>query len=300
MRCSRSVLSFIILFIGCCVHAQQGWDKNAFSLKDNDERYRYVHDFPFWKVTQLKQMQTLLDDMLAVAVAADDIHTQLAVKYYFCKTSGTPGLKLPNHFTSAQLFEDIRKQAIKYNYDVERIVAQHYLENDLCNRKKRTPEQQYTDFITIFDAIEAIGPEQFKDYYIDEILFNMATFMWDMGDFQKCLNYLQVAEQFTTTTEEGGYSYTQVLSYLQSYWKQERRYDKSLFYAKKILAFHSTFNTEDPMRKWWNRFWLGMSNIEIADILVKQGKIAESEAYADAGYELSKASDEPVNRIVNF
>jgi hypothetical protein len=302
--CMNRVCFFLLLvnlfFSGHHATAQPGWNELAFRKMQNEQRYRFVHDYPFWKINDGAALTALLNSMLQIARQNNDTHTSLAVTYYYCKVSAIPGVILPKGLNSVALLRQLEKEAKDNGYMVEELVARHYLNIDLNNHTKLTTEQRYINTQKVFDEIEAVGFERFNDYYIDEILLNFAMFMWEMGDEEKALHYLTIAERFILQTEEGAYCYTQVLSYLQTYWKKRGQLEKSLDYAYKILQFHQQFTSTNTMRQWWNRFWLGFSNIEIADVLVKQGKFLESEQYADKGYVLSRASDPPVNEVINY
>ena len=263
------------------------------------ERYRFVHDYPFWKINNGNDLSALVERMLAGAEEKNDRHTVLALKYYVCLVSGNEGFKMPGGKTGVELFAEMEAEARKTGYKVEEAVAHHYLVNGPGASQKTSFEQQYVEVQKTFERMEAIGFEKFRDYQVEAILLNLSQFMWGLEDFEKAYHFLTVAERFIQPTEEGGHYYTQVLSYLQTYWKQKKDYGKSIEYTRKILQFHQNFLTEDPERQWWSQFWKGFANIEMAALLIEEGKIAESEPYADRGYDLSKAKN-PINPIVPY
>ncbi|MBI5915908.1 MAG: hypothetical protein HY842_11060 [Bacteroidetes bacterium] len=276
-----------------------GWDEHTFRSMAPPERYRFVHDLPFWKVGSGADLTILLDRMLAIAVAENDRHSVLALKYYVCKVSGTQGFKIPEGKNGTVIFTEIEAEAKQSGYEVEEVVAHHFLVNDLSAAKKLTNEQQYVEVQKTFERMEAIGFEKFKDYDVVSILFSLSQFLWDLGDTDKAFKYLTVAERYIEPTDEGGFYYTQVLSYLQTYWKQQKDYDKSIAYAQKILQYHQSLQAGDQEGQLWSRFWQNFAAIDIAALLIEQGKIAEGEAYAKKGYELSK-SQNSLSPIVSF
>ncbi|MEL1245945.1 hypothetical protein AAEO56_16855 [Flavobacterium sp. DGU11] len=302
MATCKQVFFFLLVTLitcgaSCKLYASESWSAVAFDKMSNDERYRYVHSYPFWKIDDSTTLTLILRQMYETAEKKKDIHTVLAVEFYWCLCSGNPGIKLPDGKTAYMLLKDIKALAEQNGYDIEAAVADFYLDRN--TDLKLTNEQKYIEAQKITERMQAIGFEKFRDYYIDNMMLNIAMYMWDMEDFEKAFRYLSIAERFINKTEEGAYTYTQVLSYLQSYWKMKKDYSKSLSYAYKIKNFHEHFTTTDPMRQWWNNFWKSFSNIEIADILIKEGKFAESEQYAGKGYELSQVPERLVNKIVS-
>lgn len=237
--------------------------------------------------------------MLVVAEDENDRHTVLAVKYYIAKISGNAGFVIPGGKTAQQLFSEMEAEANSKGFDVEASVAHHYTSLWLYESKKQSTEQQYVENQKMFERMGEIGFEQFKAYEAQAILFDLASFMWELEDFEHAYQYLTVAERFVTPDEPGAYFYTQVMSYLQTYWKQKKNIRKSIAYTQKILDFHGHFHFEDPDNLWWNRFWRGFANIEMADLLIEQGNDAESEHYADEGYRFSKA-EEPAPNVVPY
>jgi hypothetical protein len=63
-------LTATILFV-CCLGnlclAQPVFNKNQFMEMSARQRYRYVHDYPFWKVANVNQLSSLLAQMVEVA-----------------------------------------------------------------------------------------------------------------------------------------------------------------------------------------------------------------------------------------
>ncbi len=292
----------ILLFLYCFQQislAQHGWNEQAFKTMSPPERYRFVHDYPFWKIGSGADLTSLLHRMAAIAKEENDRHTLLALKYSVCQVSGTEGFKMPEGKNGTAILTEMEAEAKKSGYEVEEVVAHHYLVNDLSAAKRLTNEQHYVEVQKTFERMEALGFERFKDYDVVSILFSLSKFLWDLGDTDKAFKYLTLAEHYIEPTEEGGFYYTQVLSYLQTYWKQQKDYDKSIGYAQEILQFHQNLQTGDTEGQLWSRFWQNFAAIDIAEMLIEQGKIAEGEAYAKKGYELSKGQNS-LNTIVSF
>jgi hypothetical protein len=281
----------ILLFV-CCFStlslSQPSFNEEIFRNMTAKERYRFVHDYPFWKINNGVQLSALLTQMVDITAAKKDYHTILALNYYTSLITGKAGFKIPNGKNANEVLSEMQRIATQQGYEIEELVASHYLTNSLYLGQKLSNEQYYVDVQHRFEQLQSIGFEKFRDYNVAGILFNFSKFLWDLGDLDKAYQYLSIAERFIEPTVEGGFHYTQVLSYLQTYWKNKKDYNKSIAYAKRILNYHQNFHVEDPELKFWNHFWQNFSSIDIASLLIEQGKIKEGELYANKGYELIK------------
>ena len=255
------------------------------------QRYRYVHDYPFWKVDDVNQLSSLVAQMVDVADSKRDYHTQVALDYYLALVGNKANFKFPKGKPASILgsWEAMQKTAIQQGYDVEALIAAASLTNSLYLGQRISSEQYYVEMQRSLEQLQEIGFEKCRDYNIVSILFDFSKCLWDLGDFDKAYLYLRIAERYIEPTIEGGFHYTQVLSYLQTYWKNKKEYDKSMVYAKRILAFHQNFRSDLPEHKYWSEFWLNFASIDIASLLLDQGKIKEGEVYASKGFQLIKS-----------
>ena len=277
--------------------AQTAWDETAFRSMPPEQRYRFVHDYPYWKIKSGKEQSDLLGQMLDAAERKKDRHTVLAIKYYMVKISGNKGFEIPGGKTAFGLLSEMEAEARAKGWAVEEVVAHHYLISSPGADNKPTTEQQYVEHQKTFGRMQEIGLDKFRDYEAQAILFGMAHFMWELEDYENAYQHLIVAERFVQPDETGSYYYTQVMSYLQTYWKQKKDLTKSISYTQKLLQLHDNFHFTDPENHWRSQFWRGFANIEMAALLIEQGNIAESEPYADEGYKLSKAEESESNVV---
>lgn len=255
------------------------------------QRYRYVHDYPFWKVANVNQLSSLLAQMVEVADFKKDYHTQIALSYYLALIGTNVGFKFPKGKPTSISgeFEEMQRIANQQGYDIEALIAAASLTNSLYLGQRISSEQYYVDIQPSLEQLQELGFEKCRDYNIASILFDFSKCLWDLGDFDKAYLYLRIAERYIEPTIEGGFHYTQVLSYLQTYWKNKKEYNKSMIYAKRILAFHQNFHSDIPEHKYWSEFWLNFASIDIASLLLDQGKIKEGEIYASKGFQLIKS-----------
>lgn len=285
-------------FFATFSYSNSCWNKVAFFKLNNDQRFQFVHDFPFWKNSDFSANARYLFEMLEVSECTHDIRTRLAIYFYMCKAF-TGHSEIKPYFQSQRLMREIKRIAHEYQFEVEETVALHYLSDNLTNSQKLSTGKQYIQIQLVFEKLKTIGFDQFREYSIDGILLDQAQLMWKIGYYQQSLKFLTIAEKYAKQTEEGGHNYTQIMSYLQAYWNRKGDLEKSLLYAQKIKSFHQQLRIKDPIRLWWNQFWLGFSTIEIAEILAKQGKLNESEKLANEGYALSISNKNLPNKIVN-
>ncbi|OOQ57035.1 tetratricopeptide repeat protein [Mucilaginibacter pedocola] len=291
------LLAAMSIFASFSVRAQEGWSAAKFADMSNEQRYRYVHNYPFYKIDSGALVNSVFVQMRDIAQKKGDNRAELAIDFYNCFSSGNVGVKTPGGISSDSLFHTIENRAKRYGFPIEETVARFYLTENAANSGKISYEQRYTALMRITEHMQQLGYQNFRDYYIENMMLRTAMVMWDLDDREKAYLYLSIAERFVATTEEGNWYFTQVMSYLQTYWKIKKDYRRSLAYAFKIKNFHDHYRPVSPGSIEHNNFWRGFSTIEIADLLVKQGKVAESEQYADKGYMLSKA---PPNALSNF
>lgn len=271
--------------------AQPVFNKVQFQEMTATQRYRFVHDYPFWKVFDVNQLSTLLSQMVEVANVKRDYRTQIALDYYLALIGGKPNFRFPKGKKAGILesLQDMQKIAVQQDYEVETLIASCCLTSSLYLGQKLSNEQYYVDMQRSLEELQKLGFEKCRDYNIASILFDFSKSLWNLGDFDKAYQYLRIAEQYIEPTIEGGFYYTQVLSYLQTYWKNKKEYNKSMVYAQRILLFHQNFHSNIPEHKLWSEFWLNFASIDIASLLIDQGKIKEGEVYANKGFQLIKS-----------
>jgi hypothetical protein len=197
-----------ILFV-CCLGnlslAQPVFNKNQFMEMSAAQRYRYVHDYPFWKVANVNQLSSLLAQMVEVADFKKDYHTQIALSYYLALIGNNVGFKFPKG-KPASIFgelEEMQKIAIQQGYESEALIAAASLTNSLYLGQRISSEQYYVDIQTSLEQLKELGFEKCRDYNIASILFDFSKSLWDLGDFDKAYLYLRIAERYIEPTIEG-------------------------------------------------------------------------------------------------
>ncbi len=259
------------------------------------ERYRFVHDYPILEMKDDTRRAALLNDMLKIVTEEKDYHTQTALLYHIYAYAFTEKLVLPKGQTTDKLMTSMLQISIEEGYEVEALVARIHLSTDAYNRKEIQDKVYYAQILNFFEELETIGFDKFRDYYIEIILFRLSSYLWDFGDLELAQKYLFVAERFAEASPRDGFYLTQIYSYLQTYWKRKGNYDKSLLYAKKILNYHQNIKLTHSEMEQWAQFWRYFMNLEIASLLIEQGKIEEGKIYADKGYNIVKLYKFPLS-----
>jgi hypothetical protein len=104
---------------------------------------------------------------------------------------------------------------------------------------------------------------------------------------------LRVGERFIEPSGNNWHIYILVLNHIQTIYQDQKDFDQGLEYARKILCFAQTVQHDDPEQRRFFRQWQGLASVDIASMLVGQGKFAEGETYADQGLRTGK-SEHPV------
>lgn len=285
---------FLLIFIFSFwkTQAQSDFNIEAFTNMSNHERYDYIQNHEFWKLTDNSKLASIHQKILEIVKQKKDIRSTLAIQFYIVNSYGQPNYNLPSGETLDKLYKQAINLAKEHGYEVEQLLFQYNLAD--INNGKNTKEyyfNQYPILIHTFDQIKQVGFKEFKDYPIDFYLYRFSKFMWDLEDYEKAFNFLTLAEKHITPTQEGAFVYTLVNNHLQSYWQKKGNTIKALEYAKKIYKFHNSVTfTNHSYLKWWSQFWKGFINIEIASLLIEQGKFSEGEYYANNGYQISKTA----------
>lgn len=282
-----SLIAFIAAL--CCntlsAQVQSPVDISAFRAMTDAQRYRYGQDIPFEKLDSATVL-TILNQLLSITEEKNDDRCAFALKLQHFHQRVKLKLKQPD---IQQLLSEMEKLAVDHNWAVETVVAHHYVIFEKYYQNEIPTEEEYAEVLNTFGRMEELGFEQFKDYQLESMLWDMSQFMYGLEDLEKMFEYLSVAERFIQFAEKDQYHTILILNYLQTYYQRKKDYQKALDYAQKILQFSRNLVTSHPENEWRRRFWQGLASLDIARMLAEQGKLVESEPYADEGYELSKA-----------
>ncbi|GEM_PF-1840035 len=283
-----SVLILMLLCMpGGSFFAQEVFGEAAFRNMPDAERFRFVHSIPFPEMDSAA-LTKAFGPMFEIAAEKNDRRSLLALQYH--KFQERRKLKLTEK-TTWELLSDMEAEARKVGFNIEKTVAHHFAVFEQFYQKKLPHEQLYVEILREFERMEALGFEQFREYDIARILFHSGSFMFNLEDFEKALQYLTVAERFIQPTEPGRHTYTLVLNHIQTIFQRQKNYPKGIEYAQKILQFSRALQTNSAEIRRQCRIWQGIASIDIASMLVEQGNFAEGENYANEGYKLVKADE---------
>lgn len=249
------------------------------------ERYKFLHAFGQVEMDSVSFVSRF-NAYNAICEAKKDQLAAWVLRFYYFQNRRM--LKLTKEKTLEYL-KKLVSDAQQHDFKVEELVAQHYLIFEEYDAKQIPHEVLYSEIIKEFDQMKELGFERFKDYDVAKILKHDGMILYDLEDFEKALEYLQVAEKFIRTEGNGAQTAFLVLNHIQSIYQQQKEFEKGIEYAKKILQLVKTATAQNPVQQHWFQEWQGIAKVDIASMLVGQRKFAEGETYADQGYELVKA-----------
>lgn len=225
----------------------------------------------------------------AVAQKENDKRTRWALRFEYFRQRHALNLT-PNE--TIELAEALLKDAKSEGYQVEQILAEHYVQFEKYHAKQISNEQMYAYILSEFESMETAGFEKFIPYDPARLLYHSGKFMYDLEDFEKALKILLKAETYAEKKDRGLQIWIFIINLIESIYQQQNQYDKGILYAKKILETVRNCPSQKMEQQRLCRTWQGIAAIDLADMLVKQGKFAEGEIYADQGYASIKATGE--------
>ena len=266
---------------------QPHFDEGAFRAMSKAERYRFIHDSPLG-TEDSANFKALYTPMLAIGIEQKDHKAIWVLRfYYFFRHDAL-------HLSDEEIFNvltELEQTAKANDFKKELLVAEYFHQFEKYKKQKSSYEHQYAVQLRQFDRMEAFGFEQFKDYSVLIMLFQSGEFMYQLGDYDKALQFLLVAERFIEPTERGHHFYVLVLNFILSSYGEisnERKgdYTKTTEYAQKLLDFTQTFKSDIPKTQRFCQFWQGFSAIHLAGTYVVQNRFEEGEPYALEGARL--------------
>ena len=282
----RRFLPLLLIFSGALASsAQTNWDEQAFRSFSPAQRARFIHDLKPEKPDSAAFM-ALYRPLYDLARAAGDQRASWLLQFYYFQQRTNLRLTPADNI---RLLTELEKTAAEEGWPIERTVARHYLVFEQYYAGQVPAEALYVAILKEFEEMEEMGFEAFRDYEIAWLLYHNGRFMYQMEDLDKALQYFRVAERFVEPTEDGWHHYVLVMNHLQTIYEDEGDYSKGIEYARKILQLTESLPHRDPDQARFLRQWQGLSSVDIASMLVRQGKFAEGEAIADQGYGLAKA-----------
>ncbi len=231
---------------------------------------------------------SLYHPISAFAEKEEDWHLKWLLQFHYFHQRGNLHTSSKE---SIRLLHEMEQTAIENDFEVGEIVVRHFLRFEEYYAKQLSHGALYTYILEELGQLREIGFEKFVDYYLVWMLYYSGQFMYQLGDFEKALQFFKVADQYIDLSETNGHIYILVQNHLQTIYQKSDDLPKGISYAKKILAFTQSVETDDPEWQRFYRQWQGLACSDISSMLVKQGKIEESVPFAQRGYALSKTDD---------
>jgi hypothetical protein len=282
---------FILLFF-CSwqqfLPAQPGLSEVAFRSLSSPQRCRFIHDKKLDKLDSASFVAAY-QSMSAIAAEKDDARAGWLLRFYYFQQRGN--LKLSSE-GNIGLLAELEKTAAENGFGVEEIVARHFLVFEKYYAKQLPFEALYVAILKEFGQMEELGFEKFTDFDLPWLMYHNGRFMYQLEDYDRALQFLRVGERFIEPSGNDWHIYILVLNHIQTIYQDQKDFDQGLEYARKILRFAQTVQHGDPEQQRFFRQWQGLASVDIASMLVGQGKFAEGETFADQGYELAKVTNQ--------
>lgn len=288
---------FFILFSSLTASAQQTATVESFrQLTTTDQRIAFLADSNVAKMDK-----PTFEAILPIVEAKKD--DKATFYWHFQYMRFAEQFKVFNNEMFPTILGNMSKAASKKGLEVELIIAQyHTVFNDFGS--KRLGEQQvYSAFLQCFEQIKSLGLSKFRRYTLDQILLNIGSNFYALGDHEKALECLLEAENLNKLK---GYSSphisTLILNLIESIYADTKNYPKAIAYAEKVYYLNLN-NKYSGSQSWFSVFWQGLASLDIAQYMFEMGNFTEGEKYANRGYELYKTQEDINNSekvIANF
>ena len=265
--------------------AQSDVYANAFRAMSTDERLNYVLDpNRSWKDTT--EFLAWYRPMLAAAESEGDEKAIFALLYeHFQQRHAFRSLE----GNVVELESELLEAAKEFGVREGEVVAEHYVQFGKNNHQLLTNEQLYAYILLEYERMEDIGFDNFRQYDIARLLYHSGRFMFQLEDYEKALKILLTAEKYTEPKGNGLQVWIFIKNHIQSIYQRQKQYDLSIPYAKKIIEVTSKCANDKPSEELFCKTWLGIASVDIASMLIGQGKYEEGERYANEGYALLKS-----------
>jgi hypothetical protein len=282
--------SYLFIFLTCFIQpklavGQQDAEAAAFRDMSTSKRLTYLHDLKKdWKDTT--EFLAWYRPLVAVAESENDDKTTWALYYeHFQQRHALKTMGNNVGESEAELLEAAKEFGLEH----ERLVSEHYVNFGKYNHHQMSSEQLYSFILLEYERMDELGFENFKQFDIARLLFHSGRFMFQLEDYEKALKILLTAEKYTDSSSNGLQVWIFVKNHIQSIYQRQKHYDLSIPYAKKIIEVTSKCTSQKPFDELFCKTWLGIASVDIASMLIGQGKYEEGERYANEGYALLKS-----------
>lgn len=284
---NKSFTVLVFCFSLTAVAAQMQPDVTAFTQISPDERLGFIGEINM-DAMDTTTINRWYYPLLMAAEKEDDQRSAWALTLKY--------LQQRNHLriSKEQFLSGLEAsylKAQKAGWETEEVVAGHYLQFEKYSQKLISPEQMYAHILSEFEQMQTFGLEHFKRFDLIRLCYHSAKFMFDLEDFDNALHILHASEPYFETTGRGLQTHVFNLNLIESIYQQQKNYDQGIVYAQKLLNLvtHCPVNSDQDN---FCKLWQGITYIDIADMMVKQGKYTEGELYADQGYAMVRESQQ--------
>ncbi len=151
-------------------------------------------------------------------------------------------------------------------------------------------QQNYSDFLEIFEAMKSQGIGNFKNYDIEVQMFELGRVFYEVGDYEKALEALNISNKYKNVAIESLY-YTLSLNLIETIYANQKDYKKAIFYVEQIYELNRGFNPNLDPKNWHSLFWQGLALINSAKYHLKIGQLVKAESLANQGLRIIKMNE---------
>ncbi len=252
-----------------------------------EERLRFVESIN-WPTLDTATFLGKYRPMLAIAVEQKDAKTEWLLRFKHFRSRDAFGLSEAQKQAEAG---DLLARARAAKLREETVVAEHYTFFQRFNDHKASVEQTYLAVLNEVGQIEEVGFERFRRFDLPRMLYHDGRFLLQLDDFDKALHVLLAAEQCLVDSQNDLQTTVFVLNHIQSAYQSQKDWAKGIEYARKILDKVNGSQSTDANSDKFCHQWRGIASIDIAQMLVGEGRFEEGEQFADEGYRLLRVAD---------
>ena len=156
--------------------------------------------------------------LLDFAIEEKDDAMEWDLRFHYFLLRGELGTSAPENI---ELLIELKRKASEQGLKVRQLVANHYLVFEQYYFDQVSHGSLYVNILKEFEQMKEAGFEKFRDYPLVWMLYHNGRFMYELGDLDKALQFLNVAEQFIEPTEPDRQTYVLVLNHLQAIYQKQ-------------------------------------------------------------------------------
>ncbi len=241
----------------------------------------------------LKFDKVTYEAILPIIQDKKDVKAEFLWQYQYFKFASKFKVDSSKHLL--KIIDEMNRIAEKGEFEVELIVAKWNKSLFTSVAEHLGEQEMYATFLKFYEQIKFIGFNKFSPYNIEGILKIIGCNFYALGDYEKGLECLLMAEKVSLSRPNiNAHQFTMILNTIEAIYAETKNYPKAIVYAEKLYDFNK-YNKYAGAQSWYGVFWQGLASLDIAQYKLEMDHYKESEKYAERGYELYKAQEDLKN-----